>query len=69
MIWVGHGADIQRGGEGDDRMHALARDHQVDQIDCGGGNDVVWLNAGDARHVVNCEIVKTVTVTGNGGDN
>jgi hypothetical protein len=45
-------------------MHALANDHQVDVIDCGGGDhDVVWLNANEQDTQVNCEIVKTVTVT------
>ena len=50
-------------------LHALARDRQVDQIDCGPGNDTVWLNAKEQDVHVNCEVVKTVTVNkGNGGD-
>jgi Ca2+-binding RTX toxin-like protein len=69
VIWVGHGADVERGGDGDDRLHALARDRQVDQIDCGAGHDVVWLNATEQDTHVNCEVVKTVSVVGNGGDN
>jgi hypothetical protein len=40
----------------------------VDQIDCGPGRDVVWLNAAEQDTHVNCEIVKTVTVSGDGGD-
>ncbi len=70
VIWVGRGADVQSGGNGNDKMHALARDNQVDKIDCGEGDkDVVWLNAAEHDVHVNCEIVKTVTVTGDGGDN
>lgn len=68
VIWVGGGADTQFGGDGDDRLHALARDRKVDQLDCGPGNDTVWLNANENDVHVNCETVKTVTVTGNGGD-
>ena len=68
-MWPGRGADTQNGGDGDDVLHALARDKQVDRIDCGAGNDVVWLNAKETTDVhVNCETVKTVTVTGDGDD-
>ena len=62
-MWPGRGTDTQNGGDGDDILHALARDNQVDTIDCGAGNDVVWLNAKETTDVhVNCETVKTVTV-------
>jgi hypothetical protein len=44
-------------------MHALARDRQVDTIDCGPGNDVVWLNSKESDVHVNCETVKTVTTS------
>ena len=38
-------------------------------IDCGPGNDVVWLNAKEtSTYTVNCETVKTVTVLGDGDD-
>ena len=67
-MWPGRGTDRQMGGDGDDVLHALARDRQVDQIDCGPGNDTVWLNAKEQAVHVNCEVVKTVTVKGNGGD-
>src|SRR5918995_237268 len=40
-----HGKDTENGGDGDDRLHALARDNQKDTLDCGPGNDIVWLNA------------------------
>ena len=43
-MWPGRGAD-QNGGDGDDVLHALARDNQIDRIDCGPGNDVLWINA------------------------
>ena len=68
MIWVGAGADTERGGDGDDRMHALARDRKVDQIDCGPGNDTVWLNARENDVHVNCAVVKTVSVVGTSDD-
>ena len=45
------------------------RSGRVDRIDCGAGNDVVWLNAKETTDVhVNCETVKTVTVSGDGSD-
>ena len=68
-MWPGRGADRQHGGDGDDVLHALARDRQVDTIDCGPGNDTVWLNAKETTDVhVNCETVKSVTVLGDGDD-
>ena len=68
MIWVGRGADVENGGDGDDKLHALANDDQVDKIDCGSGKDTVWLNSKENDVHVNCEVVKTVTVTTDGGD-
>jgi Ca2+-binding RTX toxin-like protein len=63
------GTDTQNGGDGDDVLHSLARDRQVDTIDCGAGNDVLWLNAKETTDVyVNCETVKSVTVHGDGDD-
>ena len=44
----GRGADVSYGGEGDDRLHAIANDDQVDTLDCGPGNDRVWLNANES---------------------
>ena len=32
-------------------------------FDCGPGNDVVWLNAAEPDSAVNCEVVKTVTIS------
>ena len=29
---------------GDDVLHALADDNQLDIVDCGAGHDVAWLN-------------------------
>ena len=69
VIWPGRGTDTQNGGDGDDILHSLARDNQVDTIDCGPGNDVLWLNAKETTDVyVNCETVKSVTVHGDGDD-
>jgi Ca2+-binding RTX toxin-like protein len=62
-IWVGRGRDVENGGAGDDQMHALARDRQLDTIDCGEGNDTVWLNSKEHDVYVNCEIVKVVTTS------
>src|SRR6188508_459133 len=60
-VFGGYGNDTLDGG---DVLHALAHDNQVDHIDCGPGNDVVWLNVKETTDVhVNCETVKTVTVT------
>jgi Ca2+-binding RTX toxin-like protein len=67
-IWPGWGADVENGGAGDDVLHALANDDKVDRIDCGDGNDVVWLNANEQDVHVNCETVMTKAVTGSGGD-
>ena len=64
IIWVGRGADVENGGDGNDNMHALARDRMVDHIDCGPGDkDVVWLNSKESDVYVNCEIVKVVTTS------
>ncbi|HEX7256126.1 MAG TPA: calcium-binding protein [Gaiellaceae bacterium] len=64
IIWAGRGADVVNGGAGNDRIHVLARDRQVDRVDCGEGNrDVVWLNARESDVHVNCEIVKTVSTS------
>jgi hypothetical protein len=50
------------------RLHALANDDQTDTIDCGAGNDTVWLNVNESDTHVNCETVKTVTVAGVSSD-
>jgi hypothetical protein len=43
----------------------LAKDGQADSADCGPGNDAIWVNAAETADThVNCEIVKTVTVSG-----
>ena len=62
-LWGGRGTDTLSGGEGDDVLHALANDDVVDSLDCGAGQDTVWLNANESDSHVNCEIVKTVTVS------
>jgi hypothetical protein len=54
----GGGDDIVDGGDGDDRLFALAPDGTVDMLDCGAGAaDVAHVRAEDVA--VNCE---TVTV-------
>jgi Ca2+-binding RTX toxin-like protein len=63
FLWGGRGVDHEYGGDGNDVLHALAADGQVDALDCGPGNrDVAWLRAGEADTTVNCELVKTVTI-------
>ena len=32
-------------------------------LDCGPGQDVVWLNANELDTYVNCEVVRTVSTT------
>ena len=44
-------------------MHALARDNQVDFIDCGPGDDTLLENADEHDTWVNCEHVKLVHPT------
>ena len=57
-------ADLIRAFAGNDSVDALARDNEVDTIDCGPGNDTVWLNAAEKNDVyTNCETVKTVTIS------
>jgi Ca2+-binding RTX toxin-like protein len=64
VIWVGSGADREFGGPGNDVLHALANDRQVDLVDCGAGNhDVAWLNAAEQDQTAGCEVVKTIQVT------
>jgi len=63
-MWPGGGTDTQYGGEGDDVLHALARDHKIDTLDCGPGNDTAVLNALETSDTtVNCETIKTVSIT------
>ena len=63
VIWVGSGADVENGGEGSDRLHALASDNRVDALDCGPGNDVAFLNRNENDTVVNCETVFVMVPT------
>ena len=50
------------GGQGDDVLHALANDDQLDGLDCGPGQDVAWLNQAERGlyRIANCEVVKIV---------
>jgi hypothetical protein len=61
-LWVGPGTDTENGGDGNDVLHALAADGQVDTLDCGpGDHDVAWLRTGELDTTVNCEVVRTIT--------
>ena len=67
FLWGGFGVDTEKGGAGNDVLHALAPDNQVDSLDCGAGDhDVAWLRAGEHDTTVNCEVVKTVSVGSDG---
>ena len=67
FLWGGRGVDHEFGGDGNDVLHALAADGQVDTLDCGpGDHDVAWLRAGEADVTMNCELVKTVTIGSDG---
>ena len=57
VIWVGRGADREFGGPGDDTLHALANDNRVDVIDCGEGDDTLYVNPREHDEWVNCEHV------------
>ena len=63
-LWVGAGVDTENGGDGNDVLHALFPDGQVDTLDCGpGDHDVAWIRQGEPDVVVNCEVVKTLPPT------
>ena len=63
-LWVGAGVDTENGGDGNDVLHALFPDGQVDRLDCGpGDHDVAWIRQGEPDVVVNCEVVKTLPPT------
>ena len=59
------GADRQFGGPGNDVLHALADDDQMDGLDCGRGQDVAWLNQAERGlyRIANCEVLKIVVPT------
>src|SRR5919112_565906 len=59
--FVGPGADVEFGGAGNDRMHAVFPDNQVDTVDCGAGYDIVFLNRTEHDLTDDCEVVRYVT--------
>ena len=60
---VDGGAQFDRlfGGPGNDRMHAVFPDNQVDTIDCGAGYDVAFLNKNEHDLTDDCEVIRYVT--------
>jgi hypothetical protein len=56
----GFGADDVRGGYGSDRLHAVAKDGQLDRLNCGAGHDVAVVRAGEPTVIVHCERVEVV---------
>ena len=49
MLFGGWGADRVSGGKGDDRLHALAADGQVDVLNCGDGSDEAFVLRAERR--------------------
>jgi Ca2+-binding RTX toxin-like protein len=69
-LWPGSGQDVEFGGDGNDRLHALANDNQVDTLDCGAGDDTAIVNLNE-RDVVaaNCEhVIRIVPTPGQAGE-
>jgi hypothetical protein len=60
-MWPGAGRDVQYGGRGDDVLHALANDNQVDLLDCGPGDDVAIVIVHDPVTLRGCEQVVTLS--------
>jgi hypothetical protein len=56
-MYAGAGADRQHGGPGADTLWAVARDGDVDYLDCGPGRDVAHIREGERSVVENCERV------------
>ena len=52
------------GGAGNDELHALAADGDVDLLQCGPGRDTAWILRSERRitQVVGCEVVYLVDV-------
>jgi Ca2+-binding RTX toxin-like protein len=61
LLFGGWGTDTLSGGAGNDRLHAVAKDGQLDTLDCGEGNrDVAVVRGGEPVTLSNCERVRTV---------
>jgi Ca2+-binding RTX toxin-like protein len=64
LLQGGTGADRMSGGDGNDKIAHVVTDNDTfdgkrDVIDCGAGNDEVWINTSHDHDVaVNCEIVQ-----------
>ena len=61
QVFAGFGADDLQGGWGPDHLCAVAKDAQLDKVDCGPGRDVATIRAGEPTVVVNCERVEVRT--------
>ena len=60
-LWGGFGVDTENGGDGNDVLHALAQDGQIDTLDCGpGDHDVAYVRQGEQDVVLNCEVIKSI---------
>ncbi len=60
QLFGGWGADEVNGGYGNDHLYAVAKDSQLDKLDCGPGRDVATIRAGEPTAVVNCEKIEVV---------
>lgn len=60
QLFAGFGADKVFGGSGNDHLYAVAKDGQLDRLDCGPGRDVATIRAGEPTAVVNCEKIEVV---------
>jgi Ca2+-binding RTX toxin-like protein len=58
QLFAGMGVDELNGGPGSDHLYAVARDGQLDKLDCGPGRDVATIRAGEPTVVVNCERIE-----------
>src|SRR5690242_3083990 len=60
-LWGGFGVDTENGGDGNDVLHSLAQDGQVDTLDRGpGDHDVAYIRQGEQDVVLNCEVIKSI---------
>jgi Ca2+-binding RTX toxin-like protein len=63
QLYAGFGLDEVYGGPGRDALYAVARDGQLDKLDCGRGRDIAVIRAGEQTALTNCEQVEVVPDT------